>query len=159
MKMIRTIYRIDGKDYEESARCTLTLNVLAVSIQNFLGLAKECHCFVEWHGQIYTDSQRTNTNGDMKSIRLFAHSPKYIVALAKRLGKNDWDTLNNNWNIRNHELRYCNYKTKPRYIGVLCFDPATKQSKLVSNSPIKLINRQHIFNGKLWRRYYGPDMR
>lgn len=161
--MTRTVYHIAGKDYEKNAECELTFNVLAVSIHNFLTIAKQEGCHVKWFGKIYTDSQRTTTNGDIKTIILRAYSPVYLINLAKKLGKKDWDCLDNNWNIRNSELRAQGHATNRfanhRYTGILVFDPLTKNTKLVSNSPVKILGKQLIFSGKLYRKYYGPDMR
>lgn len=159
MKMIRTIYHIAGKDYEGNQKAELTFNVQTISIDNFLKIAKESHCFVKSYSSVFNDSQITYTNGAMKSITLFAWSPLFICILAQKLGKKEWNCIDENWNIRNTELRSTKHKSQTRYNGVLCFDPATKATKLISNSPIKIIDRQVIFNGKLYRKFYGSDMR
>lgn len=159
MKMTRIVYHIAGKDYEDTQAVIMTFNVLAVSIQNFLTLAKSNHCHVEWFGKIYTDSQQTTTNGDMKSFKIKAYSPAYLVAFAKALGKYDHMDLDDNWNIRNSNLRAVDFTRcqNTRFNGLSVFDPATKMTAFKSNSPVKMTGKQMIINGKLWRKFYASS--
>lgn len=160
MQMTRTVYHIAGNDYNTNDSVTITFNVLAVSIQNFLLLVKESRCYVASFGQIFTDNQQTTTNGDMKTFKIKG-AARNMVELAKKLGKKDFDNFNDNWNIRNSALRAKDFTrcTNTRFNGLSVFDPVTKITTFKSNSPVKMIGRQQVIGGKLWRKYYTSEMR
>ena len=156
MKMKRTVYHFDGKDYEEGSLIEITFNIQAVSIQNFLNEAKKHRLHVKSFGNLFEDYQRTSTDGLMKKF-IFWGNINNFVEFAQFLGKPEWQELNNNWYIRNCNLRaydfgrYRNY----RYDGIMCYDPCTHKSELKSNAPCPIPGNQVLFNGKLWRKFYN----
>lgn len=155
MKMKRTVYHIDGKDYEEGSYISLSFNVQSVSIQNFLNEAKKFHLYVNKFGNFFRDFQPTTTNGFLKNFELWGRVDCFCD-FANFLGKREWQELNNNWYIRNCSLRAYNFgKYKnTRYDGIMCYDPKNHTWELKSNSPCPIPANQVIFNGKIWRKYY-----
>lgn len=162
MQMQRIIYHIDGKDYEDCDIVVLKINIQTVSIQNVLTLLKNVGgwYYIKHYSPVFTDYHSTFTNGNMKEF-VIVGTARTIVEFAKKLGKTEQSELNSNWFIRNSELRAVNFGRfkNYRFEGISCFDPITKQTTFKSNSPKKIVGRQAIINGKLWRKFYGPSMR
>lgn len=96
----------------------------------------------------------------MKTLHIVGNAAN-MVQLAIKLGNHNFDSFDNNWNIRNTFLRAVDNTRclNNRYNGYSVFDPITKQIIYKSNSPIKIVDKQMIIAGRLWRKYYSRDMR
>jgi hypothetical protein len=156
MNLKRTVYHLAGKDYEANDVIIFEFDVQRVSISNFLNLSFSGHQvrrFVKSISGYFLDSHHTTVDNRMKRITVRAYA-SMIYNILEALGM-DWyhavETLH--LRVRNVNLRKVKSVTHERYNGISVFDPITKKQYYTSNSPKKIVGRQAIINGKLWRRY------
>lgn len=141
MKMIRTVYHFDGKDYQENEVVEFSFFLPRNSIQSFREVCniKSCRHIIS------KDFQSDNTK--RITVRTF---PSRLVDLCQYLGKKDWDEVRNVWTVTNSFLRHERHTKK--YYGYMCYNPQTHTTELKTNSPFVIKGNQQIFHGKLWRR-------
>lgn len=161
MNLKRTIYHIAGKDYESTDILEFTFFVQVVSVENFLNIEpyanfakfKIRHA-VRHIGKAFIDHMRTNTDRSMKPI-IVRCSAETLCLIFDKLGIKEWHSVDALClYVRKGELRAYDGHKDHVYNGISVFDPKTKKSWLTSGTPKKIIGRQAIINGKLWRKYY-----
>lgn len=141
MKMIRTVYHIDGKDYQENEMVEFSFFLPRNSIQSFKEVCMAKRCF-------YTTAKEFQSDGTKKiTVRTY---PDRLADLCQYLGKKNQDEVRSVWTVTNSFLRH---ERKPKkYYGYMCYDPNRKTTELKTNSPFVIKGNQEIFHGKLWRR-------
>jgi len=113
----REIYHFNGKDYENFDYVELTFLIQRVSIQNFINIVKnQINAWIDKiDSNFIEDFHPTNVDNNMKKIIVKA-SAFAMYEIVKKLGKQDYSEVLNNWYIRNHELRaYDYFSVKNRY--------------------------------------------
>lgn len=138
MKMIRTIYRIDDKDFEEFNRVSFNFILPKNSVQTFLNLCDEHSIRIK------------SISGEQNKTVKTESYPNNLCNLAKSLGVKDWNELQNNWYLTHSKLRFERFKHKT--LDYMCYNPQTKTTELKSNSPFVIKGNQSVYHGKLWRR-------
>jgi len=157
MSLKRTVYRIAGKDYEESDLVTFTFFVQRVSINNFLNLKyfkeRKVRDLAIEIGEFTIDNVHTNVDAAIKPITIHAYAST-LAEIFSMIGiTSHHDIEKSDIYVRNRELRAVDTVRHERYNGISVFDPVTKKTRMVSGAPKKIEGRQAIINGKLWRRY------
>jgi hypothetical protein len=142
MKIVRTVYHIDGKDFEENQRVNFNFFLPKNSIQSFLDLCRVKRVFIE-------SISKTFQSDGTKLIKTVSY-PSDLYQLAYYLGVREWHTLQNGWTLTHSILKLERFKAK--HYGYMCYNPATKTTELKTNSPFVIKGIQQVFNGKLWRR-------
>jgi hypothetical protein len=160
MNLKRTVYHIAGKDYEATQIIEFTFFVQRVSVHNFLNIEPyanfskfQVRHIVKHVGNFFADHIHTTTDGLMKPI-VVRCSAETLCLIFEKLGIKEWNSVDAlTLYVRKGDLRaYDGYAAKS-YNGISVFDPKTKKSWLTSGAPKKIIGRQAIINGKLWRKY------
>jgi hypothetical protein len=142
MKIVRTVYHFDGKDYQENEVVSFNFFLPENSIQSFLEL-----CTTK---RVRIRKVNKNTQSDGTKLIQTYSFPDNLYQLAYYLGVREHNTLQNGWTLTHSILRQERFKAK--YYGYMCYNPQTKTTDLKTNSPFLIKGNQQIFNGKLWRR-------
>ena len=151
----RTVYHIDGKDYESNEVITLKFNIQRVSIQTILEKANDCYIHVKSFAKEYNEYHGTVVYPDV-NCKVFVLGG-YVSNMANfliSLGYSEYSEINRGFFNIIHSCYRKPSNIGQRYKGIICFDPITKAWEMKSNSPSKINGNQSIINGKLWRRYY-----
>lgn len=146
MKMIRTTYCFDGKDYSDFEKINFSFLVPKNSIQNFIDFLKETHKYK----LNYEILHKENSGISEIKISVFAYN---FYKICKALNVNDDSQVLNFWSIP-HSRFFGKKRTSTSFYGYSCYDPVKRTSILKNGSPFVIKGTQQVFNGKLWRRLF-----
>lgn len=146
--MKRIVYHFDGKDYSSFQRVYLTFKIQETSIQNVLELAKSHYVRVKsFKRELISEYPQM-----LKCFELYCFAEDMYKFL-ESIGFKESSEVYDNVIIRHHKFRMPSRKGR-RYNGISCYNPKLHTWELKSNSPEKIVGKQSIINGKLWRKYY-----
>lgn len=165
MQLKRAVYHLAGKDYEQNDMVEFTFHLQRVSINNFLNIElyenypnfKVRNLVKSFGREFFNDHQHTTTDGKLRSF-VVKCSAAHLFLLLNKIGIKEWHSVENmELYVRKGDLRAYEGVIDSRYAGIYVFNPKTKSGHFTSNVPKRIIGRQAIINGKLWRKYYDKN--
>jgi hypothetical protein len=144
MFLKRTVYHIDGNDYNQFQSVSLNIIAPVISIETIRKILVGNKLSTTIDKETFCMDNRIKC----KQIKIKGYACN-LYDFLKVIGVKDNSEVRDNLYIRHNEFKKIVYKPLP--IRFSCFDPSTKVTKFTHNSP-KVINKQEIIHNKLWRK-------
>jgi SpoVK/Ycf46/Vps4 family AAA+-type ATPase len=148
--MKKIVYVFNNKEYEQTEIVKLDFIVSTNCINNFINEVGKNLCFVQ---KEIKEKILSNKYRQTKKVNVTCLANKMYNILLN-LGSNEYSEIRNNIEIYQYKfdnsLNKIKNSLREQYI---VFNPITKKSKLIFNTPIKINGKILIYCNKLYRRY------
>jgi hypothetical protein len=148
--MKKIIYVFDNKEYQRNQITKLDFIVSTNCINNFINTIGRNNCFVQKETK---EKILSNKYRQTKKVNVTC-SANQMYNILLNLGHNEYSEIRNNIEIYQYKfdatINKIKNSLKEQYI---VFNPTTKKSKLIFNTPIQINGKMTIHCNKLYRRY------